>query len=143
MTEKKETCRCGEEQKDSTLYCNTCGRPFPGVKVDQINAYWEVLPVIKDMARRLGWCLALYGPLRRDLDMIAVPWMEDAVPYERLLGEIIQTFGGRFTSELIEPMSDRKDTTVLCRKRLARDNGSYIDISVVDPRVPKLPRVRG
>jgi hypothetical protein len=75
--------------------------------------------------------------------MIAVPWMEDAVPYERLLGEIIQTFGGRFTSELIEPMSDRKDTTVLCRKRLARDNGSYIDISVVDPRVPKLPRVRG
>lgn len=144
MAEKKnEVCKCGEEQKNDALYCQSCGRPFPGVKVDQINAYWEVLPTIKDLARRLGWCLALYGPLRKDLDMVAVPWMEDAAPYDKLLCEIVQTFGGRFSSKVIEPMPGRKDVMVLCRKRLVRDNGSHIDISVIDPRVPKLPRVRG
>lgn len=144
MADKKiETCKCGELQKDEELYCRACGRPFPDVKVDQVNAYWEVLPTIKDMARRLGWCLALYGPLRRDLDMVAIPWMEDAEPYDKLLIEIVKTFGGRFTSQHVERLLNRRADNVLCRKRLVRDNGSYIDISVIDPRVPKVPRLKG
>ncbi|BDD79754.1 hypothetical protein [Burkholderia phage FLC9] len=138
-----EKCgHCMTPRKDQAAFCSVCGRPFPEVKVSEATAYWEVLPVMKDMARRLGWCLALYGPLRRDLDMIAVPWSEDAVAHDHLLRELVRTFGGKYSNEQLEPLSaPRKDVTVLCRKRLLRDNGSYIDVSVIDPRIPKLPRL--
>lgn len=106
-----------------------------GVKAAEANAYWEVLPVMRMMARRLGWCLALYGPLRRDLDMVAVPWMEDAVPHAQLLEEIIKTFGGRFSEDEIDQTIGRTGVTVVCRKRIVRESGSLIDVSIVDPRV--------
>lgn len=99
------------------------------------GAYWEVLPIMRTMARRLGWCLALYGPLRRDLDMVAVPWMEDAVPHEQLIEEIIKTFGGRVSEEEIDHTIGRQGVTVVCRKRILRECGGFIDVSVVDPRV--------
>jgi hypothetical protein len=113
----------------------------PEGKVSEATAYWEVLPVMRNMARRLGWCLALYGPLRRDLDMVAIPWTEEAVAHDHLLRELVRTFGGHYSSEHFERPVVRKDMTVLCRKRLLRDNGSYIDVSVIDPRVPKIPRL--
>jgi hypothetical protein len=139
MAEKCEHCEI--LRKDSAAFCEACGRPFPEVKVSEATAYWEVLPVMKDMARRLGWCLALYGPLRRDLDMVAIPWSEEAVAHDHLLRELIRTFGGRYSNEILDRPTLRKDMTVLCRKRLLRDNGSYIDVSVIDPRVPKIPRL--
>jgi hypothetical protein len=139
MAEQKvEACdKCGESRKDHAVYCNTCGRPFPEVKVSEASAYWEVLPMMRDMARRLGWCLALYGPLRRDLDMVAIPWVEDAVPHNELLREIINTFGGRTSNTLIDESVGRTGVKVVCRKRVMRDNGSYVDVSIIDPRIEK------
>jgi hypothetical protein len=137
-----EMCgHCHAPRQDNATFCAVCGRPFPEVKVAETSAYWEVLPVMRDMARRLGWCLALYGPLRRDLDMIAVPWSEEAVPYNELLCELVRTFGGKYSNETLEALPARNDMTILCRKRLLRDNGSYIDVSVIDPRIPKIPRL--
>lgn len=134
-----EQCsKCTASRKDREVYCDACGHPFPEVKVSEAAAYWEVLPMMRDMARRLGWCLALYGPLRRDLDMVAVPWVEDAVSHEELLREIVETFGGRASNTLLESdIPARANAKVVCRKRVVRDNGSYVDVSVIDPRINK------
>jgi hypothetical protein len=107
------------------------------VKVSEASAYWEILPIMRDMARRLGWCLAVYGPLRRDLDMVAIPWMEAAVSHEQLFDEMIQLFGGRLTIPCESSYVDRTGVTVLCRKRIVRTNGNLIDVSVIDPRIQK------
>lgn len=133
MAEKCSSCKTARVFDAST--CVKCGRVFPAAAVSAENAYWALLPIMRDMARRLGWCLALYGPLRRDFDMVAVPWKEDAVPHEQLLEEIIKTFGDRYSDTQPGSIIGRQGVTVICRKRIVRECGSYIDVSVVDPRI--------
>jgi hypothetical protein len=36
------------------------------------------LPRIRTAAKELGYAIALHGTLTRDLDLLAVPWIEDA-----------------------------------------------------------------
>ena len=50
-----------------------------------------IYPQLAEEARRHGYALALHGSLQRDLDLIAVPWSEEAAPpvdLVRALGEI-------------------------------------------------------
>lgn len=134
--QKNESCsKCGESRKAGEVYCDVCGHPFPEAKISEATAYWEILPMMRDMARRLGWCLALYGPLRRDLDMVAMPWEEDAVPHDKLMREIIKAFGGHGSNNILDGSIGRTGVKVVCRKRVVRDNGSYVDVSIIDPRI--------
>lgn len=127
-------CECCRED-DYAIYCDVCGHPVPGVSFEEIESYWAILPAMKDLGRRLGWCLAVYGPLCRNLDMVAVPWCTDAVPHDELLRELVTVFGGRYSNHQIDPSTGRTGVTVACSKRLLRDNGSYVDVSVIDPRI--------
>lgn len=47
--------------------------------------YATILPVLTETARGLGYALAVHGTLSRDLDLIAVPWVDDAAPPEELV----------------------------------------------------------
>ncbi len=38
-----------------------------------------LLPALREVARRLGYALAVHGSLERDIDLIAVPWRDGAV----------------------------------------------------------------
>lgn len=42
------------------------------------DGFLELLPVIREAARTLGYAIGLHGTLARDYDLIAVPWTEDA-----------------------------------------------------------------
>ena len=45
--------------------------------VDEMQAFYEaMLPAVREAARQCGYALGLHGSLRRDLDLIAVPWIE-------------------------------------------------------------------
>lgn len=50
-------------------------------------APWYVMAYVKleRLAWRHGYALALHGSMSRDLDLIAVPWTEDADPPSKLL----------------------------------------------------------
>ena len=50
-------------------------------------APWYVMAYVglERVAWRHGYCLALHGSMARDLDVIAIPWTEDADSPERLL----------------------------------------------------------
>lgn len=41
-------------------------------------AYAAFYPMLCQIARRHGYALAIHGSLHRDLDLIAVPWVEEA-----------------------------------------------------------------
>lgn len=42
-----------------------------------MSFYNSVMPRIRVVARELGFAIGLHGSMRRDLDLIAVPWIEN------------------------------------------------------------------
>lgn len=49
-------------------------------------------PELAAIARRHGYALAVHGSLARDLDLVAIPWVEEAGDPDSLLDEITATF---------------------------------------------------
>ncbi len=41
-------------------------------------AYVAIYPMLHAIAKRQGYALAVHGSIHRDLDLIAVPWIEEA-----------------------------------------------------------------
>lgn len=41
-------------------------------------AYAALIPIAQEKARELGYCIAVHGSMHRDLDLVAIPWCEDA-----------------------------------------------------------------
>lgn len=57
---------------------------------DELEAFYrKSLPLMKDAAKEHGYALGVHGSLRRDLDVIAVPWVENYSPKD-ILAEAIQ-----------------------------------------------------
>lgn len=62
-------------------------------KYDNPVEGWEdpKLPDIKliwKLAREVGYAVGVHGSLKRDMDLIAVPWVEDAVSPEMLVSHL-------------------------------------------------------
>lgn len=51
---------------------------------DSREKYDQLIGPLRDVARRLGYALAVHGTLKRDIDLIACPWTGDAVPAKTL-----------------------------------------------------------
>jgi len=55
------------------------------------SCYWAqwkfayCAPAMKERARGLGYALLVHGSLARDIDMVAVPWTDDAVSLDVLV----------------------------------------------------------
>jgi len=56
--------------------------------------YTIIFNKMKEKAADLGYMLTVHGSMARDMDLIAVPWIEDVEPHEKLVAEI---------SKLLEP----------------------------------------
>lgn len=69
--------------------------PFPAPERAAFpSLYCAIYPDILPIARSLGYAIAVHGSVSRDLDLIAVPWTEDAKPAEELVEAIRKTFDG-------------------------------------------------
>ncbi len=55
---------------------------------DLVCIYAQLLPMIREAAKGLGYAIAIHGSMRRDLDIIAVPWVEEAAAPEELVRAI-------------------------------------------------------
>lgn len=95
---------------------------------------------IRLVAKEHGYALALHGSLRRDLDVIAVPWTENASDEETLVMAICEAAGGIIIAD--RPVSSmpngRRAWTIHlggCSGKISpEDRATYIDLSVM----PKL-----
>lgn len=81
-TPEQEHARKADERRDAypSLYC----------------AMW---PDLKARARSLGYALLIHGSLKRDLDLVAIPWTEDAVD-ARTLADAMKAVVGGWTGEV-------------------------------------------
>ena len=59
-----------------------------------ICIYSQILPRIRRAAAELGYAVAIHGTLTRDLDLLAVPWIEQAAEPIALVKMIADTVGG-------------------------------------------------
>lgn len=54
---------------------------------------------IRQCAMDHGWAVALHGSLSSDMDIMAMPWINEAIPFENLVREVSKLFDGNDMSE--------------------------------------------
>jgi hypothetical protein len=98
-------------------------------------AYLYVLPWLQEIADKHGYALALHGSMARDLDVVAVPWTDEASKAEDLIENVLEElrpYGaphGHVKGPDLRPHG---------RKAWAIQfgNGPYLDISVMPTAQP-------
>ena len=65
--------------------CRLCNRGVPKAPAApggeaMKEKYESLIPAIRSAARALGYAVGVHGSMSRDLDLIAVPWEDDAAP---------------------------------------------------------------
>jgi hypothetical protein len=114
-------------------------------------AYTLLVPQLAAAGREVGYAIAVHGSMARDLDIVAVPWTEEAVSAERLVMHLMAAVDGRLVnaSRFKGKDADGKDQwedapasvpTPKPHGRLAWSihvghGGLYVDVSVM-PRLP-------
>lgn len=54
----------------------------------------ELLPPMRAAARAAGYALAVHGSLARDIDIVAVPWTDQAISADKLLQLLVGVVSG-------------------------------------------------
>lgn len=101
-------------------------------------APWYVMAYTKldRIAMRHGYALALHGSMARDLDLIAVPWTDDADPPEKLLKAICRFIVTQAKVGYSVPRATKKPHGRLAYAVAIGYEGHYLDVSVM-PRGKK------
>ena len=47
--------------------------------------YATIYPRLIEIAAKCGWALGLHGSLQSDMDIMAMPWIENHKPIEKLI----------------------------------------------------------
>ena len=99
-------------------------------------AYAALITPIRRVAERFGYAVAQHGSLARDIDLVAIPWTDEAVAPELLveaIAELVKSYeGGSFGTVDADCPRDKPHG-----RRAWSIHGwqYYIDLSIM-PRVP-------
>lgn len=101
------------------------------------------LPQLQAEARKAGYALAVHGSMATDLDLIAIPWTEQAWEAQKLVDLLCEVVNGRMYSDIDPNPVPRPHGRLAWSIYFNRDMraGPYIDLSVM-PRASAAPSVR-
>ena len=86
---------------------------------------------IRQCAMDCGWAVALHGSLNSDLDIMAMPWVQEACSFENLIKEIVKLFHGNYLSSLYSiNHGDKPHGRVVATIPIWAD--FYLDISAME-----------
>ena len=88
----------------------------------------NLLPDIRLIARDCGYAIAIHGNIKRDIDLIAVPWIEKAKSAEELIERIEKKINWFHTSENPTNKPHGRKAWVLVTHGVR----TYIDLSVLE-----------
>lgn len=83
----------------------------------------SLYPDLAVTARQHGYALAVHGSLQKDMDLIAIPWVDNPRPPEELIEAITREFAIRVIGEPGQKPHGRIAHTIII------GHGSYIDLS--------------
>jgi hypothetical protein len=92
--------------------------------------FFHVVPKLLPVARRLGYAIALHGSFQRDLDVVAIPWTDEAVPAEELVEALRVEVHGWLQRDQ-DPNPTVKPHGRLAWSIHTEDGVGYIDLSVM------------
>lgn len=117
----------------------TPGNWYEAKDRDDLQAFFlSRLPAIREAAREHGYAIGLHGSLRRDMDLIAVPWREGASDKDVLAHAIAMaacgiTRDGPYQWEQ-KPLGRVAASLSCCWPRWFNEAGAgHIDLSVMGP----------
>ena len=101
------------------------------------KAYAKTIGPLREIARTLGYALTVHGSIKRDIDLVAIPWTNGACSAghlaerlrretERVIGFAVYGNDGPFPRK--KPHGRRCWTIHF--------NGTYIDLSIMPRRKP-------
>ena len=107
--------------------------------------YAQLLPEIREAGKKLGYAIAIHGTMARDLDLLAVPWVENASPAIDLVNAIRDAVGGYVIGDLKNRGEVNDKPTVQPHGRLSWNicwgGRPFIDLSVM-PIADAAPSVK-
>ena len=103
------------------------------VKIQGKPVFYAVLyNDMKRAALEKGYALALHGSMHRDMDLIAVPWVEDAKPIEELVAAINECIGPTVRSDRnLMAKEDKPHGRISYTLSIMGDG--FIDLSIIKP----------
>ncbi len=94
--------------------------------------YASIWQDLKDAALNCGWALGLHGSLSSDMDIMAMPWTEDAKPVEEMIKALSDCFtGNMYKDRHIVPHYGKPNNRVVYTMNIWAD--FYLDINVIEP----------
>lgn len=125
MSNRLHCRQCNSQRQGAT--CWKCGAATIVPAADW--EYPEMPPIdrIRELAKEIGYAIAVHGSQERDLDLIAAPWTEEALKlnYREVMQYIADGLGARLVEVEVKPLGRRACTIQM--------NGWYklIDLSVM------------
>lgn len=92
--------------------------------------YATYFGLLQEIANRHGYALAVHGSFTRDMDLIAVPWIESPSTHEAMLQEMCEMIGYEKIRET--PYSSKEEKPHgRTAYTLPTGAGGYVDISIM------------
>lgn len=100
-----------------------------------IACHAALLPGLVQVGVDCGYAIAAHGSLRRDLDIIAVPWVKLAVPADELIKHLAKVCNGKVIDKPAQHPHGRLSYQIHLGELIQGPYNSdpYIDISVFQP----------
>lgn len=98
--------------------------------------YVSLFPHLAEIANRHGYAMAAHGSFQRDMDLVAIPWTDNAADAEALVDNIanfLKTLEGTFGTG-VDPEGGEKKPHGRVAWLIRTGMGSGIDLSVM-PRI--------
>jgi len=101
------------------------------VKNGKAAFYASILPDLKDAALKNGWALGLHGSLANDMDIMAMPWTENASTVETMIKSLSDCFTENPFKDYHEnAFTDKPNGRVVYTMSIWDD--WYLDINIID-----------
>lgn len=81
-------------------------------KANNAPTYMCLYPGLAEIARANGYALAVHGSLARDMDLIAVPWIDSPSSPEVVIAAIESAYGIRRVGDLTDALHGRMVQTI-------------------------------
>lgn len=104
---------------------------------EELKAFYKsIIPAIREKAKTLGFAIGAHGSLCRDLDLIAIPWVDEHATAGKLAKAIQQTATGGICNSSFQwehkPCGRIATSLPVCWcYDNAPDGAGHIDLSVV------------
>ena len=93
-----------------------------------------ILPPIREAAKFKGYAVAVHGSLKRDIDLLAVAWVEDACPADELAETIRGVTAGVLGNCLITGAVGQKPHGRRAYTLIHPGFAGEIDLSIIGPK---------